>query len=95
LSKGAKAALGEVSPQAQQGAEEQVYLFWHGRVEDVVTAFHALDRNRIACLEEVWQSPTYFETRKSKMDHARLRQEGYLAIMNAISVVLIFITIML
>jgi len=38
LSKGAKAALGEVSPQAQQGAEEQVYLFWHGRVEDVVTA---------------------------------------------------------
>jgi len=34
LSKGAKAALGEVSPQAQQGAEEQVYLFWHGRVED-------------------------------------------------------------
>jgi hypothetical protein len=45
--------------------------------EDVVTALHALDWNLITCLDEVRQSPAYFETRKSKMDYARFRQEGY------------------
>lgn len=37
----------------------------------------ALDWDKITCLEEVRQSPAYFETRQAKMDYARFRKEGY------------------
>ena len=46
-------------------------------MEDVVTALHALDWNQITCLDDIRNSPSYFETRKPKMDYARFRQEGY------------------
>jgi len=72
-----KAAFGEGTRQAQQWAEKQTDLLWHGRVEDVVTALYALDWNQITCLDDIRNSPAYFETRKSKMDYARFRQEGY------------------
>jgi len=42
-----------------------------------VGALQALDWNRISCLQDVRQSPTYFASRQSKMDYARFRQEGY------------------
>jgi hypothetical protein len=73
----AKAAFGEGTPQAQHWAEKQLDLLWHGRVEDVVTALHAINWSQSTCLDEVRQSPAYFETRQSKMDYARFRQTGY------------------
>jgi len=72
-----EAAFGEGTPQAQQWRQKQVDLLWHGRVEEVVTALQALDWNHITCLEDIRNSPAYFETRKQRMDYARLRQEGY------------------
>ena len=77
LSNVSKAAFGEGTPEAQQWRQKQVDLLWHGRVEEVVTALQALDWNHIPCLEDIRNSPAYFETRKERMDYARLRQEGY------------------
>ena len=73
----AKAAFGDGTSQAQQWTHQQVDLLWHGRVEDVVTALQLLDWDQIACLEDIRNSPSYFETRKHHMDYVRLRQEGY------------------
>ena len=77
LSTVAKAAFGDGTSQAQQWTHQQVDLLWHGRVEDVVTALQVLDWDHITCLEDIRNSPSYFETRKHYMDYARLRQEGY------------------
>lgn len=77
LSNVAKAAFGEGTPQAQQWTQKQVDLLWQGRVGEVVTALQVLDWDRITCLEDIHNSPAYFETRKHHMDYARLRQEGY------------------
>lgn len=77
LSNVAKAAFGEGTPAAQQWTQKQVDLLWQGRVEEVVTALQVLDWDHISCLEDIRNSPAYFETRKQHMDYARLRQEGY------------------
>ncbi len=77
LSNVAKAVFGDGTSQAQQWTHKQVDLLWHGRVQDVVTALQVLDWDRIACLEDIRNSPSYFETRKHNMDYVRLRQEGY------------------
>jgi hypothetical protein len=77
LWKVSKAAFGEGSLQSQQWVEKQADLLWHGCVKEVVSALHALDWNHISCLEDVRQSPTYFESRQSKMDYAYFRQAGY------------------
>lgn len=77
LWKVSKAAFGEGTFQSQHWAEQHIDLLWHGRLKEVVSALSALDWNRISCLEDVRQSPTYFESRLSKMDYARFRQEGY------------------
>lgn len=77
LSNVAKAAFGDGTPQAQQWTQRQVDLLWHGRVEEVVTALQVLNWDQITCLEDIRNSPSYFETRKHNMDYARLRQEGY------------------
>jgi len=77
LWKVAKAAFGEGSLQSQQWVKKQADLLWHGRVKEVVSALHALDLNHISCLEDIRQSPTYFENRQSKMDYAYFRQAGY------------------
>ena len=77
LSNVAKSAFGDGTPQAQQWHEKQVELLWHGRVEDVITTLRALHWNQITCLEDIRNSPSYFETRRQNMDYARLRREGY------------------
>jgi hypothetical protein len=77
LWKVAKAAFGEGTVPSQQWAENQIDLLWHGRVKDVVRALQQLDWERIACLEDIRQSPTYFESRQSKMEYAHFRQAGY------------------
>ena len=77
LWKVAKAAFGEGSLPAQQWVETQAELLWHGRIHEVVSALQALDWNQISCLDDVRQSPAYFESRQSKMDYARFRQAGY------------------
>jgi len=68
---------GEGSLPSQQWVEKQADLLWHGRVKEVVSALHALDWNLISCLDDVRQSPAYFENRQSKMDYAYFRQAGY------------------
>jgi hypothetical protein len=77
LWKVAKAAFGEGTLASQQWAEKQIGLLWHGRVKEVIGALHQLDWDRIACLEDIRQSPTYFESRQSKMEYALFRQAGY------------------
>lgn len=77
LWKVAKAAFGESSHQTQPWVETQADLLWHGRVNEVVCALQDLDWNQISCLEDVRQSPAYFESRQSKMDYALFRQAGY------------------
>lgn len=77
LSNVAKAAFGDGTQPAQQWTQQQVELLWHGRVEDVVTALQVLNWDQITCLEDIRNSPSYFETRKHNMDYARLRREGY------------------
>jgi len=77
LWKVAKAAFGEGSLQSQQWVEKQAELLWHGRIKEVVSALHALDWNHISCLEDIRQSPAYFESRQSKMDYANFRLAGY------------------
>jgi hypothetical protein len=77
LWKVAKAAFGEGSLPAQQWVETQTELLWHGRINEVVSALQALDWNQISCLDDVRQSPAYFESRQSKMDYALFRQAGY------------------
>ena len=72
-----KAAFGEGTSQAKQWFDKQVELLWHGRVEDVVIALYALDWNKITCLDDIRNSPAYFDARTPKMDYARFRQEGY------------------
>ena len=77
LWKVAKAAFGEGTLPSQQWAERQIELLWHGRVKEVVSRLHQLDWEKISCLEDIRQSPAYFECRQSKMDYAHFRQAGY------------------
>jgi len=77
LWKVSKAVFGEQAPQANQWAEEQIEKLWYGRVEDVLTALHALDWKHKSYPDEILQSPGYFEKRKHMMDYARFRAEGY------------------
>ena len=67
----------EGTSQAQQSTQRQVDCLWHGRVEEVVTAWQVLPWDQVACVEAIRTSPSCFETRKQHMDYARLRQEGY------------------
>jgi|GEM_PF-556546 len=77
LWKVAKAAFGEGSVRSQQWAEKYIELLWHGRIPEVVCALQQLDWEKISGLEDIRQSPAYFESRQSKMDYARFRQAGY------------------
>ena len=77
LWKVAKAAFGEGTPSSQQWAEKQIEWLWHGRVEEVVRTLQQLNWEKISCLEDIRQSPAYFESRQSKMDYAHFRQAGY------------------
>lgn len=77
LWKVSKAAFGEGTLRSQQWAKQHVDLLWDGRVQEVVNALHSLNWNHISCLEDIRQSPIYFESRQSKMDYARFRQAGY------------------
>jgi hypothetical protein len=77
LSNVAKVAFGDGTQQAQLWTQKQVEHLWYGRVEDVVTALQLLNWNQITCLEDIRNSPSYFETRKHNMDYARLRRDGY------------------
>lgn len=77
LWKVSKAAFGEGSLQSQHWVEKQAELLWHGRVKEVMSALHALDWKHISCLDDVRQSPAYFESRQSKMEYAYFRQAGY------------------
>ena len=77
LWKVANAAFGEGSLQSQQWVEKQADLLWHGRVKEVVNALDALDWNHISCMDDVRQSPAYFESRQSKMDYAYFRLAGF------------------
>lgn len=72
----AKAAFGEGTARTQQWAETYVDQLWYGRVENVVSALHALDWEHITCTDNIRSSPGYFELRQAKMDYARFRQQG-------------------
>jgi hypothetical protein len=77
LSSVGKIAFGDGTPQAQQWTHENIDRLWHGRVAEVVTALHSLNWNHISCLDDIRNSPAYFESRQSNMEYARLRQQGF------------------
>jgi hypothetical protein len=77
LWKVAKAAFGEGTHPSQQWVEKQAELLWQGHTQEVVSALYALEWKRITCLDDVRQSPAYFESRQSKMDYAHFRKQGY------------------
>jgi len=77
LWKVAKAAFGEGTLQTQGWAEQQEERLWHGHVGEVVTALHTLDWSQMICLDDIRQSPAYFETRQTKMAYDYFRQAGY------------------
>ena len=77
LWKVSKAAFGEGTPQSQAWAEQQADHLWNGDVGEVVTALYALDWSHITCLDDIRESPAYFETRQSKMNYDYLRQAGF------------------
>ena len=76
LWKVSKAAFGEGTAASKTWATQQEEQLWHGGVSEVVTALYALDWTQITCLDEVRQSPAYFETRKVKMNYEYFRQAG-------------------
>lgn len=77
LWKVAKAAFGEGTSQAKAWAEQQKELLCYGRTGEVVAALSGLDWNHFPCLEDIRQSPAYFETRQPKMVYDYFRQVGY------------------
>jgi len=77
LSNVGKAAFGDGTARAQDWTHQNVALLWHGHVVEVVNALHTLDWEHISCLDDIRNSPSYFESRQPNMDYARLRQEGY------------------
>jgi hypothetical protein len=77
LWKVSKAAFGEGTPESKKWAKHQEEQLWHGHVSEVVTALYALNWAQITCLDEVRQSPAYFETRQAKMNYDHFRQAGY------------------
>ena len=77
LWKVSKAVFGEGTPESKTWAKHQEEQLWHGGVSEVVTALDALNWAQITCLDEVRQSPAYFETRQAKMNYDYFRQAGY------------------
>jgi hypothetical protein len=77
LWKVSKAAFGEGTPESKTWAKHQEEQLWHGHVSEVVTALYALNWTQITCLDDVRQSPAYFETRQAKMNYDHFRQAGY------------------
>jgi hypothetical protein len=73
----AKAAFGEGTQEAKQWAETNLEQLWLGQVKGVVDTLRGLDWEKISCTDDIRQSPDYFETRQSKMEYDRFRQEGY------------------
>ena len=77
LSNVAKAAFGDGTVAAQQWAHDKIDRLWNGRVAEVVSALQTLDWEQIATLDDIRNSPAYFESRQANMDYARLRRDGY------------------
>lgn len=77
LWKVSKAVFGEGTPESKTWAKHQEEQLWHGHVSEVVTALYALNWTQITCLDDVRQSPAYFETRQAKMNYDHFRQAGY------------------
>ncbi len=77
LWKVSKAAFGEGTPESKTWAKHQQEQLWHGHVSEVVTALYALNWTQITCIDDVRQSPAYFETRQAKMNYDHFRQAGY------------------
>lgn len=77
LWKVSKAAFGEGTPESKTWAKQQEERLWYGHVNEVVTALYALNWSQITCLDDIRQSPAYFETRQTKMNYDHFRQAGY------------------
>jgi len=77
LWKVAKAAFGDGTARSQTWAKQQEDRLWHGHVADVVRDLHVLDWSRITCLDDIRNSPDYFETRQTKMAYDLFRLNGY------------------
>jgi hypothetical protein len=77
LWKVAKATFGDGTTRSRTWGKHQEERLWHGRVVDVVRDLHTLDWSQITCLDDIRNSPDYFETRQNKMAYDQFRQAGY------------------
>jgi hypothetical protein len=73
----AKAAFGDGTTQSRIWATQQEDRLWHGYTAEVVTDLYALDWPHITCVDDIRNSPDYFETRQAKMAYDHFRQAGY------------------
>lgn len=77
LWKVANAAFGDGTIQSRTWAIQQEDRLWHGCTAEVVTNLYALDWPHITCIDDIRNSPNYFETRQTKMAYDHFRQAGY------------------
>ena len=76
LSKAAKAAWGEGTPQAHAWLAERETELWTGRVLDVQTALEQLPRRRKERGTAIRQVKDYIANHKPRLDYRRFRDEG-------------------
>jgi len=70
-------AFGDGTVRSQTWARQQEDRLWNGYVADVVRELQALDWSKITCLDDIRNSPDYFETRQTKIAYDQFRQAGY------------------
>jgi hypothetical protein len=73
----ANATFGERTHKSKQWVEIRLDHLWDGNAHSVVKALQNLDLEHKAVTDVVRQTPEYFNTRQSKMDYARFRQQGF------------------
>lgn len=73
----ANTVFGERTSDTKHWVEIRLDHLWEGDTHTVVKALQQLNLEQKDVLDEVRQTPEYFNTRQSKMDYALFRQIGY------------------
>ena len=73
----ANTIFGERTQEAKHWVEVRLDHLWEGDTHIVVKALQQLSLEHKDVIDEVRQTPEYFNTRQSKMDYAHFRQKGF------------------
>lgn len=77
LWKVANTIFGERTQDAKHWVEIRLDHLWEGDTHIVVKALQHLNLDQKEVIDEVRQTPEYFNTRQPKMDYAHFRQKGF------------------